>query len=125
MKKLADGNEVSDRTYHYLLDFNECDQKDYLVNKFRKERLCDLNVAEYWELFQYATQTDNKTNINTKGKESTFINCLYPTLEDIRLCCRVIANGIEDLPLMLSKEDTTQLRNLTTKWMAIFRIKNK
>jgi len=42
---------------------------------------------------------------------------IYPELKDIRIACRMIANGIDDLTPMLSKEETEQFKSLATKWM--------
>lgn len=44
-------------------------------------------------------------------------NVIYPQLEDIRIACQMIANGIDDLTPMLSKEETVQFQQLATKWM--------
>jgi len=58
MKTLADGFEVSARSYYYLLDWNEVNEWMYMVHKFKKTRLCDLTKDEYKQLFQYATITE-------------------------------------------------------------------
>jgi hypothetical protein len=44
-------------------------------------------------------------------------NVIYPELEDIRMACRMITNGIDDLTPMLSKEETEQFKRLASKWM--------
>lgn len=49
--------------------------------------------------------------------QTATIDLLYPTLNDIHACCRCIANGIDDLSPMLSKEETSQLKILCGKWM--------
>ncbi len=43
--------------------------------------------------------------------------CIYPTLDDIRIACRTIANGVQDLTPMLNNTETRQLIELTTRWM--------
>lgn len=55
MKTLSDGTEVSPRSYYFLLEWNEQDKKDFMVVKFNKHRLCDLNIGEYAALFLHAT----------------------------------------------------------------------
>lgn len=44
-------------------------------------------------------------------------NVIYPQLEDIRIACQMIANGVDELTPMLSKEETVQFQQLATKWM--------
>ena len=61
MKTLIDGAEVFSRIYYYLLDFNEMDNKNYLINVLNKDRLCDLNIEEFRLLFEYATEIDKLT----------------------------------------------------------------
>lgn len=58
MKALADDKEVEDRIYYYLLDWNEKDDWQYIYDNFRKRRLCDLNIKEFYFLFGYAAQSD-------------------------------------------------------------------
>ena len=58
MKELADGTEIPDRGYHYLLDWNEKDGWRYIASEFGKQRLCDLTIVEYRKLFAYATKED-------------------------------------------------------------------
>lgn len=58
MKELADGTKVSIRTYYYLLDWNEFDGKQFMVQNFGKQRLCDLNRVQYKRLFNKATTQD-------------------------------------------------------------------
>jgi hypothetical protein len=55
MKILADKTEVPDRTYYYLLDWNEVNEREYI---FGKIRLADLNFSEYKQLFEYATKSE-------------------------------------------------------------------
>jgi len=58
MKTLADGTEVSARTYYYLLDFNDRFQWEAMIQFFNKKRLCDLTIDEYRKLFDHATDVD-------------------------------------------------------------------
>lgn len=55
MKTLADGTEVSARSYYYLLDWNERDNWHFIQTEFNKVRLCDLNRVDYKCLFNKAT----------------------------------------------------------------------
>jgi len=58
MKELADGTKVPSRTYYYLLEWNEFDNKECIVREFAKQRLCDLNRAEYKRLLNKGTTYD-------------------------------------------------------------------
>lgn len=58
MKKLINGNEVSSRTYYYLLEFNDKDNWKFMVTNFNKMKLHELNLDEYRQLFEYATKND-------------------------------------------------------------------
>ena len=64
MKTLADGGQVTERSYHFLLDWNETDKKEHIKTHFSKHRLCDLTLAEYKILWEYAT--GNEMNLNLK-----------------------------------------------------------
>lgn len=55
MKTLADGTEVSPRSYYYLLDFNDRNEWQYITSVFNKTKLSDLTTEEYKKLFEYAT----------------------------------------------------------------------
>jgi hypothetical protein len=59
MEKLADGFEVSARSYYYLLDWNEVNEWEYITHAFLKTRLCDLTKDEYTKLFDYATLSES------------------------------------------------------------------
>ena len=59
MKALTDDKEVESRGYYYLLDWNERDNWKFISAQFNKNRLCDLNIKEYYQLFCYATQIDS------------------------------------------------------------------
>lgn len=56
MKTLFDGNEVPDRTYYFLLDWNEKDNRNFMFKTFNKHRLMDLTKAEYKILWDHATK---------------------------------------------------------------------
>lgn len=58
MKTLSDGTEISQRSYYFLLEWNEQDKKDFMVAKFNKHRLFDLNIKEYVALFLHATTAE-------------------------------------------------------------------
>ena len=58
MKTLNDGIEVPARIYYYLLDWNEVNERKYMIDNFNKTRLCDLNIGEFKQLFGFATQQD-------------------------------------------------------------------
>jgi hypothetical protein len=60
MKELADGTQVSPRTYYYLLDFNDRTSWKYIIENFEKNRLKDLTIKEYVELFNHATNFDKE-----------------------------------------------------------------
>jgi hypothetical protein len=63
MKELADGVQVSARTYYYLLDFNDRYNWEFMYNTFNKKRLCDLTITEYRVLFEHATEVDKASLI--------------------------------------------------------------
>jgi hypothetical protein len=58
MKELADGTRVPSRTYYYLLEWNEFDNKEFIVKNFAKQRLCDLNRIEFKRLLHKALTYD-------------------------------------------------------------------
>jgi hypothetical protein len=55
MKKLADGFEVSARSYYYLLDWNESNEWEFMLKEFGKNKLSELTRVEYKRLFNKAT----------------------------------------------------------------------
>ena len=59
MKKLADGFEVSARSYYYLLDWNEVNGWEYITHSFWKTTLNALTKEEYKKLFDYATMSES------------------------------------------------------------------
>lgn len=58
MKELSDGTKVPVRTWYYLLDWNEFDDKNFMVSQFGKQRLADLNRVEFKRLLNKATTSD-------------------------------------------------------------------
>lgn len=58
MKTLADGFEVSARSYYYLLDWNEVNEWKFMVETFNKTKLKELTLSEYKILFSHATKTE-------------------------------------------------------------------
>ena len=65
MKKLIDDKEVSDRSYYYLLDWNDRDRWVYMLENFDTCRLCELELYQYIQLFEYATKQE-LINLNLK-----------------------------------------------------------
>lgn len=61
MKQLIVDSEVADRGYYYLLDWNEQNKWNTITLLFNKNRLCDLELHEYVELFEIATKSDLET----------------------------------------------------------------
>ena len=55
MKTIADGFLVSERSYYYLLDWNESDNWEYIMREFGTTKLKDLNRVAYKRLFNKAT----------------------------------------------------------------------
>ena len=59
MKTLADGNEVTSRTFYYLLDWRDRHHDERpLQTRFGKEKLHELTLNEYINLFYEATIMD-------------------------------------------------------------------
>ena len=58
MKQLIDGQNVTSRSYYYLLDFNDRDSWKLIMSMFNKHRLDELVKDEYLALFKAATQTE-------------------------------------------------------------------
>jgi hypothetical protein len=58
MKTLADRMEVSSRSYYFLLDWNEQNEWRYIAENFGKEKLKDLTLPEYKQLFKFATESE-------------------------------------------------------------------
>jgi hypothetical protein len=62
-------------------------------------------------------QNDNLKNETPTDANNVLANVIYPELEDMRMACKMIANGIDDLTPMLSKEETEHFKRLASKWM--------
>lgn len=62
------------------------------------------------------TNVENKRS-NRNNANTVLANVIYPQLEDIRIACQMIANGVDDLTPMLSKEETEQFKRLASNWM--------
>jgi len=60
MKMLSDGTAVIDRTFYYLLDWNERNSWEFIKKNFGKMRLMDLTIEEYIILWKEATEKDTK-----------------------------------------------------------------
>ena len=60
MKMLSDGTIVIDRTFYYLLDWNDRDYWKFMTENFNKKRLMDLTLEEYKTLWEHATKEDTK-----------------------------------------------------------------
>jgi len=58
MKVLADGKEVTSRSYYYLLDFNDRDSWKTLTQEFGLNKLHELNITQYIRLFEIATEKE-------------------------------------------------------------------
>jgi hypothetical protein len=55
MKILSDRQNVTSRSYYFLLDWNDENGKKFIREKFNKDSLCDLNLEEYMILWLAAT----------------------------------------------------------------------
>ena len=62
-------------------------------------------------------QKDNLKHETPTDANNVLANVIYPELEDMRKACQMIANGIDDLTPMLSKQETEQFKMLASKWM--------
>lgn len=58
MKTLADGTQVSARSYYYLLDWNEKDNWQFMRNELNEQQLCKLSRVQYKRLFNKATSEE-------------------------------------------------------------------
>jgi hypothetical protein len=58
MKTLSDGYQVSSRSYYFLLEWNEFDDKKFIQNGFNKNSLSALTEFEYKVLFKFATENE-------------------------------------------------------------------
>lgn len=55
MKTLSDGSIVTAKSYYFLLDWNEINEKKFIIDNYNKIRLCDLDREEYMILWLNAT----------------------------------------------------------------------
>lgn len=60
MKTLADGTQVSSRSYYFLLDFNDRDGWKTLHGLYNVMKLHELNKQQYIELFKIAVEKEIK-----------------------------------------------------------------
>lgn len=58
MKTLADGFTVSSKSYYFLLEWNEQDNKQFISEKFSKQKLNELDKEEYMILWLNATTNE-------------------------------------------------------------------
>lgn len=65
MKELIDDSQVPARGYYYLLDWNEIDEWKTIARLFNTNRLCDLELHQYSQLFEIAMKSDLE-NMNKK-----------------------------------------------------------
>ena len=64
MQTLNDGTEVTDRSYYYLLDWNDWNEKKFMRENFNKDILRDLDCVEYQIMFNIATSQEFPVAIN-------------------------------------------------------------
>lgn len=60
MKKLADGTEVTSRSYYFLLDFNDRDNWKIMGDLWGIMKLHELNKHQYLYLFKKAIEQEVK-----------------------------------------------------------------
>jgi hypothetical protein len=60
MKELKNGEQVTSRSYYFLLDFNDRDSWKTLVNGFGVTKLHELNKEQYIKLFEMAVEAELK-----------------------------------------------------------------
>ena len=65
MKELADGTQVSSRSFYYLLDYNDRNDRRPMIDLWGVERLKDLNIQQYTYLFKHVTNQELK-NLESK-----------------------------------------------------------
>lgn len=58
MKKLADGTEVTSRSYYFLLDFNDRDDWKTMSDLWGIMKLHELNKHQYLHLFKKAVERE-------------------------------------------------------------------
>ncbi len=62
MKQLADGTEVSSRSYYYLLEYNDRDEWKTIDSLYGICKLSELNKEQYWNLFHVLTKKELEAN---------------------------------------------------------------
>ena len=60
MKKLADGTEVTSRSYYFLLDFNDRDGWKTMIDLWGINQLHNLDKHQYIYLFKKAIEAELK-----------------------------------------------------------------
>ena len=60
MKVLADGSTVSERSYYFLLDYNDRNDKRPTQNLYGVSRIVDLAKHQYLYLFKQAIAEEAK-----------------------------------------------------------------
>ena len=60
MKELADGTQVSSRSYYFLLDFNDRNNWKPMSDLWGIMKLHELNKQQYTYLFKYAVAAELK-----------------------------------------------------------------
>lgn len=60
MKTLADGTQVSARSFYFLLDFNDRNDRQLIDNLYGVVRLTDLTKHQYNYLFRQAMDAELK-----------------------------------------------------------------
>lgn len=58
MKELKNGEQVTSRSYYFLLDFNDRDSWKTLYDNFNVKRLNDLTKEQYIKLFEMAVEKE-------------------------------------------------------------------
>ena len=58
MKTLTNGFKVSDRSYYFLLDWNDEDGRQFMSEYFGKHRLIDLDEFEYRQFFRMISEKE-------------------------------------------------------------------
>ena len=69
MKTIKDGIEVTGRSYYFLLDWNDRNGKAYIVEKFGKLSLHELNKDQYLILWLHATTNEYNNLLNQKEEK--------------------------------------------------------
>ena len=68
MKKLADGTEVTSRSYYFLLDFNDRNNWEIISSLWGVMKLHELTIHQYRYLFRHAVEAEMKL-LNDKTHE--------------------------------------------------------